>query len=118
MAQWPASLPPPTLEGYELSPLDQTIRTDMEVGAPRVRRRTRARLDRLRVRWILDDAQMATFRSFVDDEAGAAGGAAWVVMSLATGSGLEQREVRIIAWQARLLSPAYRWEVTAELEVR
>ena len=45
MATWPATLPSPVKASYAINMQDQTVRTDMEAGNPRVRRRTAARID-------------------------------------------------------------------------
>lgn len=120
MATWPATLPAPTVSGYDIDPVDQTIRTDMEVGSARTRRRTRMRLDMINVVWRLTDAQMAIFRAwFEDDAAGASGGAGWFTVSLATGdSGLASRSARFNGAPKYNLLPGLRWQVTAKLEVR
>lgn len=67
MSSWPSILPRPLLGGYSLNPADQTLRTDMESGAARVRRRSRARLDLVDVAWKFTDAQMAVFREWFDN---------------------------------------------------
>lgn len=119
MATFPSNLPLPAAEGYALSPVDPAIRTNMEVGAARVRRHTSARNDRIAVIWLLNDAQMATFRGWFDNASQAAGGAAWFSIRLAIGgSGIQTYEARFVGvWQARLL-PSLRWSVSATLEVR
>lgn len=114
---WPVGLPNPTVSGYGLNPVDQTIRTDMEVGSARVRRRSLARLDMIDVAWKFTDAQMAIFRDWFDTTA--AGGAAWFDINLATGDGgvvLKSAKFNGI-WKAGLL-PGLNWSVTAKLEVR
>jgi hypothetical protein len=120
MADFPALLPSPTVQSYQLSPAAQTIRTDMEVGAPRARRRTRARLDRLSVRWVLTDQEMLIFRAWADSDLYAASGAAWWWITLAMGDGgLRKREARFTGpWRAVPVSDGSVWEVTAEIEVR
>lgn len=119
MAAWPSTLPPPLASGYGINPVDPTIRTDMEVGAARVRRRTAARNDKVSVSWVMTDAQFAIFRVWYDDAAEAAGGAAWFSASLAVGTGgIVPLEARFSgAWKSAHLG-ALRWSVTAELEVR
>lgn len=120
MASWPSSLPNPLSAGYGLDPVDPVIRTDMEVGSPRSRRRTSARDDRIPVSWLMTDAQMATFRSWYEnDSTGIAGGAAWFSINLNLGTG------GIYNWEARFTSIysaeflcANRWRVSARLEVR
>jgi hypothetical protein len=87
MATWPSTLPAPTFDGYQLTPIDPVIRSEMEIGAPRSRRRTAALDDNIALTWKFTDAQMATFRTWFYDAAGAAGGAAWFTgLSLAVGT--------------------------------
>jgi hypothetical protein len=121
MATWPATLPLPTAEGYDLAPADQTVRTDMEVGAARVRRRTAARQDMLAVRWVFTDDELEDFRDWFDDATKAAGGAAWFTgLHLALGAGglSTDAECRFVgAWQASCLGGTI-WQVSARLEVR
>ena len=119
MPAFPTTLPAPLLDGYALSPVDQTARTDMEAGAARVRRRTSARNDVIDVSWCLTPAQLATFRAwFEDDVSGIAGGSSWFDVMLDVGDGAaSQQEARFKgAWKAQRDS-SY-WKVTAQLEVR
>jgi len=120
MATWPDTLPNPTASGYQINPGDQTVRTDMEVGSPRVRRRTTARNDRVAASWVLTEAQLDTFRDWFDDaETGIAGGSAWFNVDLAVGTGSRQAVV-----EARFVGPctfaadSQYWRVQATLEVR
>ena len=117
MATWPETLPAPLLAGYGIQPNKQTIGSDMEVGAPRVRRITAARLDDYPLSVNLSDAQMAIFRAWWDDDA--AGGAAWFTMTLWTGDGGAQSvEARFNGhWKADMVGN-HRWLVTGTVEVR
>lgn len=119
MPAYPDTLPAPLLDGYALSPVDPSIRTDMEVGGQRVRRRTRARNDRVDLSWCFTDAQMGDFRTWFDDETtGISGGAAWFDMLIDVGQGgATIKEVRFASmWKAARQDKA--WKVTATLEVR
>ena len=60
--RWPDPLPTPSAPGFGLSPVDQSIRTNMEIGAQRVRRRTTARFDRVMMDWIFNPYEMDAFR--------------------------------------------------------
>lgn len=119
MATWPVTLPSPDISGYQLSPVDPTIRTEMEAGAARARRRTAARNDLVAVSWTFTDAEMATFRTWFDSSSDAAGGSAWFSMDLAIGAtGLESHDCRFAGiWRATAL-PGLNWQVSARLEVR
>lgn len=118
MSAFPPALPRPEVGGYQLAPLPQAIRTDMEVGAPRVRRRTAARLDRVSVRWVFTDEEMQIFRAWINDPLEAAAGAAWIEIDLPIGlAGIATYEARVAEWSAQLLR-GLRWDVSAMLEVR
>lgn len=119
MATWPTSLPAPQSNGYSVAPADPSLRTDMEAGAARSRRRTYARDDRVSVGWLLTDAQMDTFRAWFDDDAEAAGGSAWFYISLPLGDGgLTLVEARFVGMYRHAIVGVMDWSVTAQLEVR
>lgn len=118
MATYPSTLPAPLSDGYQLNPGDQVIRTEMESGYTRTRRRTTARIDKFSAAFVYTSAQMDAFRDWFEDASGADGGAAWFDITLKTGDGsaitVEARFSGV--WQA-----SYRggiWQVTATLEVR
>ena len=119
MATWPSTLPNPTWD-YALNPVDQTVSTEMEVGASRTRRRTSARNDKADVNWQMSDAQYVIFRAWFDNNStGAAGGAGWFTVNLPIGSG------GLTSTTAKFDGPfkvMYRntngWTVSAKLEIR
>jgi len=116
MVIWPDTLPLPQRAGYQLTPTDPTVRTDMEVGSSRVRRRTFARADRISLRWWFTDTQMAVFRSWFDQQAA---GAWFSGLPLATGDGeVVATEARFVGAFTQSLLPSLKWEVSAELELR
>lgn len=119
MAAYPSTLPGPITTGYQLNPVEQVVRTEMEGGYTRSRRRTTARIDSFQLAFIYDKAQMAIFRGWFNDADGANGGAAWFDFSLDTGGGEELTvEARFNGiWQSSKMSNDY-WKVTATLEVR
>lgn len=119
MATWPATLPAAKADGYALAPVDPCLRTDMEVGAPRTRRHTAARNDRVNVGWVMTDAQFVSFRAWFESATQAAGGAVWFSIPLAIGAGgVQTVEARFTAiWQAGRVAKDI-WSVTATLEVR
>lgn len=119
MTTWPASLPRPVFDGYALDPLEQAIRTDMETGSPRNRRRSKARNDRISVSWRLTDREMMIFRAWFDYDGGAAGGSAWFDILLAYGDlGLKTRECRFSGIYKATPQAGMIWTVSASLEVR
>lgn len=66
--RWPDVLPGGSFPGYDLTIADPVRRTEMEVGSPRVRQITKARLDHINTELRMTDAQMAAFRAFHADE--------------------------------------------------
>lgn len=120
MADFPSTLPAPSVNGYGIAPGDATARTEMEVGEPRVRRRTSAPPEIYSFSWRFTDAQMDTFRTwFTNTSTGAAHGAQWFNISLADGyTGLATRVARFVGpWKSTAL-PGLNWDVAAQLEVR
>lgn len=97
MRRWPDTLPPTTSEGFELTPVDQSDRTNMEVGAQRVYRRSKARLYRVGMNWVMSDAQMAVFSDWFDDRRVSISGASDTLASWGTANA--------IVAQAQSLSP-------------
>jgi len=113
----PATLPPPRYDGYTLAPVDQTARTEMEVGSPRVRRRSMARYDNLSLKWLLTNAEFMTFREWFDGVA--EGGAVWFPLAINDGYGLlAVRDVRFVGPWSSSLIPGNYWDVSAKVEVR
>ena len=116
MASWPTSLPSPTVEGYGIQPQAAFIRTDMDQGPARQRRRFTTAPTHCPVRWLLTEAQLATLESWFDGSISA--GSAWFTVKLRNGQGQQAVDARFIEpWKASLLS-GRNYEVTAMLEVR
>ncbi len=119
MANWPANLPNPLISEYGIEPVDPTIRTDMEKGAVRSRRRTAAKNDHFPAEWNMSNAQFVEFREWFDDPGGADGGAGWFQIDLLTG--MDEDFVNVNArffgiWQAVYVAHK-RWHITAVLEI-
>lgn len=115
MAVYPSSLPGPLIDGYVISPIDQTIRTEMETGPARVRRRTYARNDLLDVSFAFTGQQLSAFRTWFEGDA--SGGAEWFDIALDIGDGTAEQEARFKGpWKAS--RDGLMWKVTAQLEVR
>lgn len=114
--QWPNTLPLPLVDGYGLTPQEAVLRTDMESGPARQRRRFRQTPTRISVRWLFSETQFALFEAwykFHADEGGQ-----WFEITLLGGLGLLPHESRFTRqFEAQLIS-ARRWEVKGELEIR
>ena len=62
--RWPDRLPLPTLEGYGVQPGEAVLRTEMEAGPARQRRRFTDVPSRIAVRWVLQPDQFALFEAW------------------------------------------------------
>lgn len=83
MATWPTTLPSPLRSGYGIQTQDATVRTDMDVGPARVRRRTTSAPDTVTLSWLFDASQMAVFRAFWEGDWNY--GSSWVYIPLRDG---------------------------------
>lgn len=72
---WPASLPTPIGPGFELTPSDPFLTTDMEVGPARKRSLTQAAHDRVQAVWVMTNAEFVAFRAWFMDAAWSLSGA-------------------------------------------
>lgn len=70
---WPARLPKPFYDGYGYSPVNPFIRTQMDSGRARHRRRSRVVKTKLTVTWKIPREDMKDFRFFVFEKIGGAG---------------------------------------------
>ena len=93
MAAWPESLPGPLLDGYSISQVDPVIRSTMDSGAMRSRRRSASIDDLVSCSVSLTAAQFREFRTWFNSEEGADGGASWFDVTLFTGVGSSTEEL-------------------------
>ena len=116
MIAWPETLPLPTVEGYGIQPGDAILRTEMEAGPARQRRRFTQVPSRVSVRWIIRRDQFALFEAWYRWQAKEGG--AWFEIELLSGLGLLTQEARFTRqFQAQLLGGTL-WEIRSELEIR
>ncbi|WP_202802738.1 hypothetical protein [Bartonella rattaustraliani] len=103
MITWPQTLPLPTIEGYSIQPSDAILRTEMEAGPVRQRRRVTQVPSRVSVRWIMCRDQFALFEAWYHWKAKEGG--AWFEIELLGGLGLLMQEARFTQqFQAQLLA--------------
>ncbi|MDD9876530.1 MAG: hypothetical protein OXR84_03715 [Magnetovibrio sp.] len=113
---WPTTLPLPTIEGYGVHPGEAILRTEMEAGPARQRRRFTQVPSRISVRWVLRRDQFALFEAWYRWHAREGG--AWFEIDLLGGIGLSAHEARFTRQFEAALQPGNRWRVTSELEIR
>src|SRR5690606_14120210 len=113
MSTWPATLPAPLNGGFrELWP-NNIIRTQMDKGPPKVRRRTTANVATLQMQFLMSTAQVSTLETFFQGDA-AYGAAAFDFTHPRTGSTVSCRFTRPPEFGTT--NGAY-WPVSVELEV-
>lgn len=116
LPRWPEALPSPRA-GLSYAPADGTlIRTQLEDGPARVRRRFSVELFQYQLSASFNRAQMEIFEAwghhYLDDFSG------WFQMLLPAGAGIYLAECRLTApWTSRL-GPDDVFEVSIEIEVR
>jgi len=113
---WPATLPLPTIEGYSLRPSETILRTEMEAGPARQRRRFTQAPTRIAVRWLMRREQFAVFEAWYRWRAKEGG--QWFQIDLLGGVGLTTHEARFTRQFDARLKGGILWEITSELEIR
>ncbi len=113
---FPTHLPYPTTDGYLIKPDEAIVRTDMEAGPARQRRRYTQTPSKITVRWVMNRGQFSLFEAWYKYYAKE--GAEWFVVTLLGGLGLLEQEARFTKqFEARLLNGVL-WEISSELEIR
>lgn len=120
-ATWPSALPLPLLEGYELKPKSGVVRTPMEAGPARQRRRFRRTPTMIPQSWLMTRSEFGLFELWFSDAID--GGAAWFDGPAANGTGLPTVQLQFVGGADREPYTAKPvggglWRVTATLEVR
>lgn len=116
MPTWPDQLPLPQLDDYQLSPQAAFVRTDMDAGPARQRRRFTAAPTEIAQRFVLTTAQLGLFEAWYEHRV--ASGASWFDAPLRNGRGLNTVECRFTEpWQTKPLSNGLH-EVTCRWETR
>ena len=116
MANFPATLPAPSIDGYSIAPDKSMIRTDMDTGPARQRQIFTSFPTMVSCGFKFTPAQMTEFRSFYMTDVNT--GADWFRMSLDIGDGVTEYDVRFVEpWNATRL-PGANWSVSVKLEVR
>ena len=117
MATFPTTLPLPLSNGHDVQPISQTIKTAMDRGNARVRRRTRSRAENKTLPWKFSLAEYDEFVAWLYDDDGGAGGAAWASFIL-NGVSCSIRFSGDPPYDGKLTMGGLYWLVTAKVEVR
>ena len=113
---FPKHLPYPLINGYSIKPDEAIIRTNMEAGPARQRRRYTQTPSKISVRWVMSKEQFSLFEAWYKYYAKE--GAEWFFINLLGGLGILEQEARFTKqFEAKLLNGVL-WEVSSELEIR
>ena len=113
---FPKKLPYPTVEGYTIKPDEAIIRTEMEAGPARQRRRYSQTPSKISAKWIMSPEQFSVFEAWYRYRAKE--GAEWFYITLLGGLGLTEQEARFTQqFEASLLN-GYLWQISSELDIR
>lgn len=117
MATWPTTLPRPQVPGYALEPGQAFLRTQMDAGPARQRRRFSTTPTAVPVSVRLTKDQLATFEAWHHYEI--ADGTGWFTVTIANGKGLVSCEARFSGpYKAVPESSILRWSISSTFEVR
>lgn len=112
----PATLGDALMDGYSIQPDVTFVRTDLEAGAARVRRRFTSSPTRATVRWLWSTTQFAVFEYWWQNVG--TSGAGWFNGRVANGQGVSECELRFLQpWRAEMAAGAL-WRVSADVEIR
>lgn len=114
---FPSSLPNVVMSNFGFKPTSAVIRTEMESGLARVRRRFISAPTDFAVMWKFTMKQMGVFEKFFDDTLFA--GASWFTIKLVNGFGEQEYTARFKegTYDAKIDTREGHWEVSATLEV-
>lgn len=113
---WPETLPLPSIQGYGVHPGEAILRTEMEAGPARQRRRYTQVPSRIAARWVFRREQFALFEAWYRWHAKEGG--EWFEINLLGGLGLVIHEARFTRPFDAQPRSGVLWEVSSELEIR
>ena len=113
---YPSVLPGFRLSGFALEPLETTVRTEMETGPARARRRTATRVTEIPVQARYTESERRIFDAWFEHKLNS--GVAWFNVVLPFGDGLETVEARFIGQCRSDRETNKHWLVLGRLEVR
>lgn len=112
---FPSTLPNVSMERYGFTPVNPNIRTEMEAGLTRVRRRYVSVPTEMTVTWQFSLNELGIFEKFYDQDIN--NGAAWFYINLVNGMGETTYLARFKEpYSAKTSAREYYWDVSATLE--
>lgn len=117
MIEYPEGLPLPLREGYAFQAVSPMVRSDLQSGRARQRRRFTSVPTMDSVSWLLDDVQAQLFEAWWEDAL--ISGSQWFECPLKTPEGIQNYTARFTdIYSGPILSGRSHWRFTAELELR
>ena len=119
MATWPSTLPNPSAKGYKIQSGNQVIRSDMDSGLARQRRRFTSRIDVMDIFLEVTASELDIFEGFIYNDCD--GGAAWFDAPIIDGNGIRNMECRLMNGQytaVPLDTNNSIWNLRMQFEVR
>lgn len=114
LVAWPDRLPAPMASGYSYQPQAPFIRTNMDSGLARQRRRFISIPTQVSVTWTLNQEQLALFEAFVHYDL--IDGCAWYSAQIINGMDMQSVKARMIGgFKVDNVEPGV-WKVSATLE--
>lgn len=111
--QWPAGLPIPRRDGYQVTGELPVVRTQMESGKARVHRVTGTIMRSISVSLLLNKTQVKIFWDFFNGEGNA--GANFVAMPLVVGNAISNHLCRFTNYPSTTLKGSY-FEISFSVE--
>jgi len=116
MAAWPSTLPNVQPTALRIAPKEKVLRTDMDSGYVRMRRRFRSVPTIYEVQWLMSQAEFGIFEGWFDSVI--ASGAEAFDISLPNGQGTSTMSARFNGmWSSQMANCESYYTVTAQLLV-
>lgn len=116
METWPSSSLPDPSDNYTGNVDAGVLRTKMDSGKARQRRKTVSELASISVEWEMTDTEMVIFRAWHAEKLNL--GLDWFLINLPFGGGMQQQQARFVKGDFNASYAAVNnWSVTATLEV-
>lgn len=116
MIQYPAVLPIPIQDGYDINHVNPLLRTDLASGRARQRRRFTSVPSNVSVKWRMTQGQALYFELFFKEAL--MDGAEWLDMPLRTPMGIKNYRARFVGiYSGPTLEQGIYWMFSATLEL-
>lgn len=118
LIKYPGILPSPQLDTHNLKQQSNLLRTKMDSGHSRVRRRFKSVPTIMESSWNFTSSESSAFEGFIVHALNA--GTSWFLMNILTPSGLVEHEVRFITSPMEDYKPLSLnlWEYKAKIEIK